>query len=472
MRILIGGKWLEGQDSIEVRNPYDNSVIDTVPKTTAIEAEQALESAQIGARINRQMPVHQRATILYQVAQSVQKRSEEFARLIAMESGKTIREARKEVARAVNTLTVSAEESKRLLGETIPFDSMPGSEKRVGYYYRFPVGVVLAITPFNDPLNLVAHKVGPAIAGGNAVILKPATLTPLSALKLAEVFMECGLPPHVLNVITGMGGELSDILLADERVRFVSFTGGVETGKKIMAKIGLKKVSMELGSNSPVLVMEDADLSKAAHACVSGAFWAAGQNCIGVQRIYIQEEVYSAFKESFVQLARNYRVGYQLDEATDMGPMITGHEADRVISWVREVVNDGARVLTGGNRKGTLVEPTVMENVPPNSRLDCQEVFGPVVNLYPIKSLNDGIKRANAGPYGLHAAIFTHNLEYAYQAIQQLEAGSVIVNDSTDYRLDSMPFGGVKQSGLGREGIKFSLMEMTETKVVCFNLNQ
>lgn len=470
MKMHIDGKWIDGKDTIDVLNPYDGSVVDTVPRGTAEDVDRAIGAAVKGFEINRELPVHQRISILRKTAELMEERYEELAVTIASEGSKTIREARKEVGRAINTMTISAEEARRLNGETIPFDSAEGSENRVGYYYRFPIGVIAAITPFNDPLNLVAHKLGPAIAGGNSVVLKPATVTPLSALKLVECLLDAGLPPQILNVVTGKGSEIGDALVSDERIRMISFTGGVEAGEHIAHKAGLKKIGMELGSNSPVLVMDDCDLEKAVASNVSGAFWAVGQNCIGVQRIYIQEGIYEAFREKFIAQTEQYKTGYQLDEDTDMGPMITEAEAVRVIEWVDEARLMGATLLTGGTRSATLVKPTVMENMPAEAKLDCQEIFGPVVTLYSIKNLDEGIVKANAVNYGLHAAIFTNDLSQAFTAIKKLDVGSVIVNDSTDYRVDLMPFGGVKHSGLGREGIKYSLQEMTEPKVVCFNL--
>jgi glyceraldehyde-3-phosphate dehydrogenase (NADP+) len=470
MKMLIGGHWVDRPEKIEVRNPFDQSLVDTVPRGTVEDVHTALEAARQGYAINRDLPVHRRVAILKRTAELMQERFEELARTIATEGSKTIREARKEVGRAINTITLSAEEARRIVGETLPFDSVEGSENRVGYYYRFPIGIIAAITPFNDPLNLVAHKLGPAIAGGNAVVLKPASVTPLSALKLAECLLAAGLPGEILSVITGPGKEIGERLVTDERVRMVSFTGGVEAGKQIARLAGLKKIGMELGSNSPVIVMDDCNLEQAVAACVSGAFWAVGQNCIGVQRIYIQETVYEAFREGFVARTRSYKTGYQLDEDTDMGPMITEVEAARVVSWVTEAVDQGATLLTGGTRQGTLVPPTVLENVPTGCRLDCQEIFGPVVALYPFRNLEEAVERANRVDYGLHGAIFTQDLDRAFYAIRHLDVGGVMVNDSTDYRVDLMPFGGVKLSGLGREGIRYALQEMTEPKVVCFNL--
>ena len=472
MKMLLDGQWVDRDRKIKVTDPFDNSLIDTVPRAAVADVETALAAAVRGFEITRKMSVHERAQVLFGAAAILTEEAEEFATLIARESSKTIREARKEASRTVNTLTVAAEESKRIMGETIPFDSFPGGETRRGYYYRFPIGVVLAITPFNDPLNLVAHKLGPALAAGNSVILKPATVTPLSAIKLVEALVRAGLPPLAVQVITGHGGEIGDALVADDRVRMVSFTGGVEAGRHISRQAGIKKIGMELGSNSPVIVWKDADLSLAVEPCVSGAFWAAGQNCIGVQRLLVHRDLYDEFGEQFVERTRAYKIGDKLDEATDMGPMITEQEAQRVEEWVAQAAAAGASVLTGGGRSSAVMEPTVLEGVPPDMPIHCEEVFGPTVNLYPIDDLDAAIREANSLPYGLLAAVFTSSVEVAFKAAYELDCGGVMINDSTDYRLDSMPFGGVKYSGLGREGLKFSLQEMTEPKVICFNLQK
>jgi len=470
MKTLIGGEWIDRAEKIEVTDPFDDSFIDTVPRGTEPDVGQALASAAEGARIAKKMPVHERTEILKRTAAIVDSRREEFALMIAREGSKTIREARKEAWRSVNTLTVASEEAKRIVGETLPFDSVAGSENRSGYYYRFPIGIIAAITPFNDPLNLVAHKLGPAIAGGNAVVLKPATVTPLSALMLGQAFMAAGLPKHMLNIVTGYGSEIGDPLVRDERIRMISFTGGLEAGLEITRKAGLKKLGMELGSNTPVIVMDDCDLEQAVELSVSGAFWAAGQNCIGVQRLLVHKKIYARFVKAFVDRTNKYKTGNKLEEDTDMGPMITEAEARRIESWVDEAVASGARVLTGHKRSGAIYLPTVLENVPEGSKVDVEEVFAPVVNMYPVDGLDQAIEKANSVNYGLQAGIFTRDIGTAFKAVRELDVGGVIINDSSDYRLDLMPFGGVKGSGLGREGIKFALQEMTEPKVVCFNL--
>ncbi len=470
MKMLLDGLWVDRPKKIEVTDPYDNSLIDTVPRAQPEDAQKAIEAAVEGFEDTRKLTAYERSQILFKTADIVSENSKDFAEMIAREGSKTIREARKEVSRCVNILTVSAEEAKRIMGETIPFDSVLGGETRKGFYYRFPIGVFLAITPYNDPLNLVAHKLCPAIAAGNSVILKPATLTPLSALKLAKALLEAGLPPRALQVITGYGSEIGDTMVKDERIRMVSFTGGVEAGRRIAELAGIKKKAMELGSNSAVIVWKDADIAHSVESCVSGAFWAAGQNCIGVQRIYIHKNIYNEFKREFVKKVSQYQIGNKLDEQTDMGPMISEKEAKRVELWINEAAENGAKILIGGKRNKALLEPTVLENVPKTAKIHWDESFGPTVNLYPVESLEDTIKENNQLQYGLHAAIFTKDIDIAFKAAYELECGGVIINDSTNYRLDSMPFGGVKYSGLGREGIKFAMQEMTETKIICFNL--
>lgn len=471
MDMLLNGEWVSRPQRSEVRDPQDGSLVDTVPLARGEDMDAAIAAAVIGAERGRCMPTHQRMALLGGAADFIAAHHEDYARTIAREGIKTIREARKEVTRAIDTLRISAEEARRIAGETIPFDQRPGSENRFGYYVREPIGVVGAITPFNDPLNLVAHKVGPALAAGNAIIVKPDSKTPLSALKLAQALHGTGLLPRgVLQVITGRGSEIGDVLVRDPRVRMISFTGGLEVGQDIMSKVGLKKVGMELGSNSPVIVMPDADLDLAVEATVSGAFWAAGQNCLHVQRLLVHDAIYDTFVRQFVAQAQAYRVGDKLDERTDMGCLINEAAAKRVERMVDEAVAQGAILLTGGRRWGTFYAPTVLENVPAACALAHEEVYGPVTTVHRFYTLEQAIAEANAVNYGLQAGIFTRSLHTAMQATRDLHCGGVMVNDSTDYRIDAMPFGGVKGSGLGREGIKSALQEMTEPKVVCFNL--
>jgi glyceraldehyde-3-phosphate dehydrogenase (NADP+) len=471
MKMLLNGEWVDRSQKLEVRDPYDQSLVDTVPMATHEDMEAAIASAEKAFAVARKLPAYRRMAILNKAVELMGARQEEFARTIAREGIKTIREARKEVTRAMDTMRISAEEARRISGETIPFDQLPSGERRIGYYLRMPIGIIAAITPFNDPLNLVAHKVGPAIASGNCVIVKPHSATPLSALLLAEVIQQAGLPAGILQVITGRGSEVGASLASDPRVRMVSFTGGLQTGMDILQKSGLKKVGMELGSNSPVIVMADADLDLAVESCVSGAFWAAGQNCLHVQRLLVQEPIYEAFKARAVAAARGYHLGSKLDEKTDMGVIVSISEAERIENWVNEAIEKGADLLCGGVRtNGTHYPPTFLENVPDHATMATEEIYGPVTALYPFKTLDEAIQRANAVNYGLQAGIFTKDLNTAYKAIAELEVGGVMVNESTDYRIDAMPFGGIKGSGLGREGIRFALQEMTEPKLVCITL--
>lgn len=414
--------------------------------------------------------MHERFSILKKTSEILGERNEDFAKTIAREGSKTISEARSEVERAINTITLSAEEAKRIIGNTIPFDSVRGSENRQGYHYRMPIGVIGAITPFNDPLNLVAHKLGPAIAAGNSIVLKPASATPLSALKLGEALLEAGLPKNVLNIVTGPGSVIGRVLVSDDRVRMISFTGGVKAGTDIARSAGLKKLSMELGSNSPCIVMNDADLEKAVKLCISGAFSAAGQNCIGVQRILIHQEVCTSFESDFVDSARRLKAGDKFNPEIDIGPMISEKEAKRVHEWVGDALEKGAKLLVGGKKEGCVYQPTVLSDVPNNALIDREEIFGPVVCLYKVDDLQDAIEKANEVEYGLHAGIFTKDIGNTFKAIKELDVGGIMINDSPDYRIDMMPFGGLKKSGLGREGVMSSIDEMTEEKVVCFNL--
>ncbi|MFC7363845.1 MULTISPECIES: aldehyde dehydrogenase family protein [Bhargavaea] len=470
--MFIAGKWVEKEDVIEVFNPQDNSLISTVPAASEEDMLLTIEGAKEGAETAASMPVHQRISILNKAAAYIEENQGEYAATIALEGSKTIREATSEVKRCIQTLKISAEEARRINGETIPFDQAEGSEDRVGYYYRFPIGIVAAITPFNDPLNLVAHKVGPAIASGNAIIVKPATVTPLSALMLAEAFEQAGLPPKVLSVITGKGSVIGDLLVTHPAIRMVSFTGGLETGEEIARKAGLKKISMELGSNSPVIVLNDADIDKAVESTVSGAFYAVGQNCLGVQRVYIEEDIYERFASLFVDRVQRYQVGDKMLNTTDMGPMINEMEAIRVERWVEEAIAMGAKRLVGGKRQGAFYPPTVLTDVSPDSTIARQEIFGPVVLLYPVADFDSAISRSNDVNYGLQAGIFTNDINKAFEAIRKMDVGGIMINDSSDYRIDGMPFGGVKGSGLGREGVKFTIQEMTEPKVVSFKLAQ
>jgi acyl-CoA reductase-like NAD-dependent aldehyde dehydrogenase len=454
--------------TITVLSPYDGTAVGEVTDIPASFATAIIDTAKLGALIARELPRHERARILEKTAALVESDKEAFASLIVAESGKTIKQARKEVLRCVNTLKLSAEEAKRNAGEVIPFDSYVGSESRQGWFTREPLGVIVAITPYNDPLNLVAHKLGPAIAGGNAVVLKPSELAPLSAIKLVGCLNAAGLPPAVVSIATG-GAALGKALVAHRAVRMVSFTGGFVTGEQISRIAGLKKLAMDLGGNAPVIVMGDCDLNDTVESCVSGAFWAAGQNCIGTQRILIEASIYEEFKKEFVEKTSALVVGNPAEERTDVGPMITEAAAKRTEEVVAEAVDKGANLLFGNVRQGSLYSPTVLENVNQSCKVWCEEVFSPVVILQSVASLDDALTLANEPEYSLHAGIFTNNLNVAMKAAKLLEAGGVMINDSSDYRFDAMPFGGFKYGSMGREGVRFAYEDMTQPKVICLN---
>ncbi|HEX6974827.1 MAG TPA: aldehyde dehydrogenase family protein [Vicinamibacterales bacterium] len=466
--ILIGGEWHAAAQAIEVRNPFDGRLVGTVASATPADVDRAIAAA--GAALADPWPAHARYDVLTKAAARIEQRADEYARAIAREGSKTIREARREPPRAATILRLCAEMGRQLAGETLPFDSRVGSERRVGYYTRNPVGIVAAITPFNDPLAMAAHKTGPALGAANAVVLKPASATPFSALMLAEDLVAAGLPAGRLNVVTGSGQVLGEALARDPRVRLVSFTGGVETGERITRIAGIKKLSMELGSNSPVIVLPDAKLDAAASAIVAGGFAQAGQNCLGVQRVILHRGIYDEMRERIVAAVRRLVTGVSTDERTDVCAMINESQAVRLESWIQEAIAGGASIAAGGERAGAMLAPAVLENVAAGARLDKDEAYGPVISLYRVDSLDEAITLANRVDYGLHAAIFTESLRDAFAAAQGLHVGAVIVNDSTDYRLDVMPFGGTKLSGIGREGIKFAMTEMTETRVICLNL--
>ncbi|AVD92360.1 aldehyde dehydrogenase [Pseudomonas sp. SWI36] len=453
---------------IDVYNPFDGSLVGSVDNLGAEAVPALLALARQGMRESAALPRHRRAAILEHAAQLIERDAADFAGLIVDEAGKTLRQAEKEVKRCINTLKLSAEEARRNAGEVVPFDAYEGSESRQGWFTREPLGLILAITPYNDPLNLVAHKLGPALAGGNAVILKPSELAPLSALKLVQYLVEAGLPEAVVTVATG-GAELGKALVAVREVRMVSFTGGFATGEKIAHGAGLKKLAMDLGGNAPVLVLKDCELEATVESCVSGAFWAAGQNCIGTQRILIDASIYEAFRARFVALTQAMVWGDPGRRETDMGPMITEAAARQIEERVNQALEGGARLLCGHQRQGAVYAPTVLESVDPVSRLWLEEVFAPVVMLAPFETVEQAIALANAPEYSLHAGVFTRDLSLALSLARRIEAGGVMINDSSDYRFDAMPFGGAKYGSLGREGVRFAYEDMTQPKVVCFN---
>ncbi|MBD8492682.1 aldehyde dehydrogenase family protein [Pseudomonas syringae] len=453
---------------IDVLSPFDGRLIGRVPCLDATAVPGLLARARIGVRDSAAQPRHRRARILEDAAHAIERDAEAFARLIVAEAGKTLRQAEKEVKRCVNTLKLSAEEARRNAGEVIPFGAYEGSESRQGWFTREPLGLIVAITPYNDPLNLVAHKLGPAIAGGNAVILKPSELAPLSALKLVEYLVRAGLPDSVVTVATG-GVDLGKALVEVREVRMISFTGGFATGEAIARSAGLKKLAMDLGGNAPVLVLDDCDLEATVESCVSGAFWAAGQNCIGTQRILVHRSIYAGFRERFVLQTRALVTGDPALRSTDVGPMISEQAARCTEHLVNSALVEGAVLLCGHQRQAGSYAPTVLEQVSHSSALWQQEVFAPVVILEPFEHLDDAVALANATEYSLHAGLFTRDLGKALKLARQIEAGGVMINDSSDYRFDAMPFGGFKYGSLGREGVRFAYEDMTQPKVVCIN---
>ncbi|PDV85010.1 aldehyde dehydrogenase [Rhizobium sp. H4] len=457
---------LASSNEIIVTNPFDGSFVGAIRETGAEAVDLLLERARRGAQIARSLPRHQRSAILERAAATIDERLEEFALLIVREAGKTIAQARKEATRCVNTLKLSGEEAKRNAGEVIPFDAYAGSESRQGWYTREPLGIIAAITPYNDPLNLVAHKLGPAIAGANAVLLKPSELTPLSAIKLVEVLIESGLPEEIITVAVG-GADLGKALVSAKDVRMISFTGGFVTGEAIARSAGIKKLAMDLGGNAPVIVMENSDVQAAVEDCVSGAFWAAGQNCIGTQRILVQRSVYERFKTEFVARTVRMKTGDPMNSETDMGPMISESAVNRAAAMVERAIAAGAMLLCGHKPAGTLYPPTVLENVPATCDVLNEEVFAPVVMLQPFDELEEAIELANKPEYSLHAGIFTNDLANALEAAKRIDAGGVMINQSSDYRFDAMPFGGFKYGSMGREGVRFAYEDMTQPKVVC-----
>ena len=469
-KMLINGKWLSGRETIDVTNPYNREVLGTIPKATKQDVNAAIESAQQAFEIISNMPAHQRSKILEKTSELIQKHQEEITKIIASESGKAWKYAFGEVSRGVETFKFAAEEAKQIHGETISMDASPNSENRMGFFIRTPIGVIGAISPFNFPLNLVAHKVAPAIAAGNSVVLKPATATPLTALKMAELLIKAGLPDGALNIIMGSGSTVGDWLVTDPRVAMITFTGSPPVGKYIMSRGGLKKYTMELGSNSAVIICEDADLVKAVPRCIVGAYANSGQVCISIQRIYVHQSIEREFVNQFVEATRKQVVGDPLDKNCDVGPMIDIHEAERTEQWIQEAVAGGAEILTGGKLNGTMFEPTVLTNVKSNMKVISDEIFAPVVSIIPYLDFDDVLCQVDDSRYGLQAGIYTQQIERAFKAIKKINVGGIMINDGPIFRVDHMPYGGNKESGIGREGLKYAIEEMTNIRMVCFNL--
>jgi acyl-CoA reductase-like NAD-dependent aldehyde dehydrogenase len=467
-KLLLDGEWIETGEWVEVESPYDGSTVSRVAKAGAAEARTAIDAAERAMR--DPLPAHKRAEILVRVAGALGKRADEVARQISAEAGKPLKAARVEVARAMSTYTMSAVEARKLAGEMVPMDASQAGEGKLAFTQRLPIGVVGAISPFNFPLNLVAHKIAPALAAGCAVVLKPASQTPLSALLLAELEHDAGLPPGWLNVLVGPASEIGDVLVDDERVKLITFTGSAGVGWGIRERAARKRVNLELGNATPVIVEADADIDDAAARCAANAFSFAGQSCISVQRIYVQRDAYDAFRDAFVPRVQALVVGDPADEATDVGPLISRSDRDRVVAWIEEAEAAGAAILTGGRLDGELLLPTVVERPPVDAKLSCDEAFGPVCTLQPYDTLDEAIENANATRYGLQAGIFTSSLRTALEASRRLEFGGVTVNEAPTFRADQMPYGGVKDSGNTREGPAWAIREMTEERLVVVQL--
>jgi acyl-CoA reductase-like NAD-dependent aldehyde dehydrogenase len=464
-RLLIGGEWVETGDWLDVRSPYSGETVGRIAKAGAGETRRAIDAAEQAMR--EPLPAHKRAEILVRVAAGLGRRHEEAARLISEEAGKPLKAARVEAARAMSTYTFSAVEARKLAGEMVPMDAAQAGEGKLAFTLRRPIGVVGAISPFNFPLNLVAHKIAPALAAGCAVVLKPASQTPLSALLLAELEEEAGLPPGWLNVLVGPASEIGDVLVEDERVKLITFTGSSGVGWKLKERAPKKRVNLELGNATPVIVAADADVSAAATKVSQNAFSFAGQSCISIQRVYVEREVYDGFVGELVPRVEALRVGDPSDEETDVGPVIDRDARDRILEWIKA---SSGTVLTGGELDGELIRPTVIANPGPEDHVSCDEVFGPVCTVTAVDSIDQAIRLANGTRYGLQAGIFTASVKTALRAAEELEFGGVTVNEAPTFRADQMPYGGIKDSGNTREGPHYAVRELTEERLVVIEL--
>ncbi|MFD4819870.1 aldehyde dehydrogenase family protein [Peribacillus butanolivorans] len=470
-RLFIDGNWVGSEIYKDLYSPFSGEKIAEIPKASIQQVDEAIESATRNQHKISSMPAYERANILEKLVSLLTRDREEAARLISLESAKPLKTALVEVDRTIETYKFSAEEAKRIHGEMIPMDSAKGGVNRLAYTIREPLGVIGAITPFNFPMNLVAHKIGPAIASGNSVVLKPAEQTPLSSYFIAKLFEEAGLPKGVLNVVTGKGSEIGDHIVTSNKINMITFTGSPKVGMEIKAKANLKKVSLELGSNAGLIIDEDTNLDGIAKSCAFGAFSNQGQVCISLQRIYVMASVLQEFIEKFNNETKKLICGNPLNPETDVSSLITKGDLDRSISWIEEAKEEGAVVICGGFEKDNVLMPTILTRVQSTSKVSCQEVFAPIVTVTPIKSIVEGIDLINDSKYGLQAGIFTNDIQTALEASKKLHVGGVIINDIPTYRVDQMPYGGVKESGNTKEGIKYAIEEMTEVKLVVWNQN-
>jgi acyl-CoA reductase-like NAD-dependent aldehyde dehydrogenase len=467
-KAFVAGEWVETGDWLEVRSPYSRDVVGRVAKAGAAETMRAIDAAE--AAMREPLPAHKRAEILVRVAGALGRRHDEVARLISDEAGKPMKAARVEARRAMSTYTFAAVEARKLAGEMVPMDAAQAGEGKLAFTLRRPIGIVGAISPFNFPLNLVAHKLAPALAAGCAVVLKPASQTPLSALLLAELEEDAGLPPGWLSVVAGASAEIGDVLVEDERVKAITFTGSGGVGWKLKERAPKKKVNLELGNATPVIVAADADVEAAAKALAANSFSFAGQSCISVQRIYVERSVHDEFLQRFLPAVKALNVGDPSDEETDVGPVIDEDAKERILEWIEEARSGGAEVLAGGEEQDGLIRPTVIGDASRELKVSCDEVFGPVVTVNAVDSVDEAIELANSTRYGLQAGIFTDSLETALRAARELEFGGVTVNEAPTFRSDQMPYGGVKDSGNTREGPHYAVREFTEEHLVVLAL--
>jgi acyl-CoA reductase-like NAD-dependent aldehyde dehydrogenase len=469
--LFIGGNWVEAKNYQSIYSPYSEEVIGIVPAANEEETDLAIEAAYKSRKTMAKMPIYQRAAILEKLSLLLEERLEEAAQIIANEAAKPIKTAREEVRRTIQTYKFAAEEAKQIHGETLPLDATPGGLNRIGYTVREPIGVIGAITPFNFPMNLVAHKVGPAIAAGNTIVLKPASQTPLSSYYIAELLKEAGLPDGCLNVITGSGRIVGDRLVTDEKINKITFTGSPAVGIGIRNKAGLKSVTLELGSNAALIIDKGIDIDRIVDRCVTGAFSFQGQVCISLQRVYVHESLYQEFLDKFTKATAKLRIGDPLDETTDVSALISKGDVERTLDWIQEAKKAGAKVMAGGQAEGNILLPTILTDVEDSLKVSCQEVFAPIVIVNSFNTVEEAINRVNESRYGLQAGIYTNDIQTALMAADELHVGGVMINDIPTFRVDNMPYGGVKESGTGREGIKYAIEEMTELKLVVFNKN-
>ncbi|WP_335871696.1 aldehyde dehydrogenase family protein [Bacillus sp. 2205SS5-2] len=468
--LWINGEFIATENYQSLLSPFTEGEIEQVAIGKEQHVQAAIKAAEAAFATYKKMPAHQRADILDQVARLLSDDKEDCARLISQESAKPYTDALAEVERTIMTYTFAAGEARRMYGQSIPMDAAPGGENRVAYTKKEPLGVIGAITPFNFPMNLVAHKVGPALAAGNSVVLKPASQTPLSAYKIAGYFHQAGLPSGVLNVVTGKGSEIGKALTENETVKMITFTGSPSVGKMIRQNAGLKKVTLELGSNSAVIVDKDTNLAEHMPRIVKGAFAYQGQVCISVQRIFVEETIYEEFVESFRKHTQSLILGNPLEKDTDVSSMISKDELERAQEWIEEALRAGGKLLCGGELEQGMLQPTAMLHVPEDVKIFCEEAFAPVVMINPFNDFEDAIREVNHSQYGLQAGVFTQNVQKAFYAAEELEVGGVMINDIPTFRVDHMPYGGVKESGMGREGIQYAMEEMTEIKLISFKL--